>query len=207
MARSLLGGTFNPPHVGHLLCAQEALGQLGLDRVLLVPVFMPPHKQVAGRPGREARLELCRLAVGGRRAASRSRDLEVDRRVRPTRSIPCGDSHARRPEDDLTFIVGGDVAQGLPAWREPAEVPRARRAGRRRARGRQRGRCSGAPRPLPGAAARVAFFYMPRIDLSSSLIRAPRRRGRPLRYLVPDAVAGYIAAPRGCTADPGATRE
>ena len=51
MARvGILGGTFNPPHVGHLLCAQEALAQLGLDRVVLMPVFEPPHKDVVERP-------------------------------------------------------------------------------------------------------------------------------------------------------------
>ena len=67
MARiGLLGGTFNPPHVGHLVCAQEALAQLGLDRVLLVPVHTPPHKEARGRPGRRrSALELCRLAVAG----------------------------------------------------------------------------------------------------------------------------------------------
>src|SRR3954453_14975693 len=60
----ILGGTFNPPHVGHLVCAQEALVQLGLDRVLLMPVHTPPHKELSGDPGPQARLALCRAAVG-----------------------------------------------------------------------------------------------------------------------------------------------
>ena len=66
MARiGLLGGTFNPPHVGHLVCAQDALAQLGLDRVLLVPVHTPPHKEAEGDPGVAHRVELCRRAVAG----------------------------------------------------------------------------------------------------------------------------------------------
>ena len=66
MARlGLLGGTFNPPHIGHLVCAQEAWSQLSLDQVLLVPVHTPPHKEAPDDPGVEARVELCELAVEG----------------------------------------------------------------------------------------------------------------------------------------------
>ena len=73
MRVGLLGGTFNPPHVGHLVCAQEARAQLGLDRVLLVPVHEPPHKGVEADPGVEHRVELCRRAVAGdERSTSRS---------------------------------------------------------------------------------------------------------------------------------------
>ena len=64
MARvGLLGGTFNPPHLGHLVCAQEALAQLGLDRVLLVPAGVPPHKEVEAEPGVEHRVAMCEAAV------------------------------------------------------------------------------------------------------------------------------------------------
>jgi nicotinate-nucleotide adenylyltransferase len=61
----LLGGTFNPPHLAHLVCAQEAYVQLGLDRVVFVPVYEPPHKEVEAEPGVEHRIELCRRAVAG----------------------------------------------------------------------------------------------------------------------------------------------
>ena len=62
----LLGGTFNPPHLGHLICAQEAREQLGLDRVLLLPAAVPPHKEVADEPGPRVRLALCRAAAVSR---------------------------------------------------------------------------------------------------------------------------------------------
>ena len=80
MARvGLLGGTFNPPHVGHMLCAQEALVALELDRVLLIPVNRPPHKALEADPGPEVRLELCRLAVADAPGIEVS-DLEIARR-------------------------------------------------------------------------------------------------------------------------------
>ena len=65
MRVGILGGTFNPPHLGHLVCAQEAHRELGLDRVLFIPASIPPHKPVEHEPGAEHRLALCRLAVDG----------------------------------------------------------------------------------------------------------------------------------------------
>ena len=64
-AIGILGGTFNPPHIGHLLCAQEARDRLRLDRVVLMPVLRPPHKEVPEDPGTAERVELCRAAVAG----------------------------------------------------------------------------------------------------------------------------------------------
>jgi nicotinate-nucleotide adenylyltransferase len=187
----LLGGTFNPPHIGHLVCAQEAVSQLGLDRVLLVPVREPPHKGIEADPGVEHRVELCRRAVAGAERLGVSRaDADV-----PGPSFTVGTLrrlHDERPEDQLTFIVGGDMAFSLPSWREPeaildlAEIGVAEREGVRRADISER--LAG----LRGAAARVRFFDMPRLDVSSSLIRRHVAADRPIRYLVPDAVADYI---------------
>jgi nicotinate-nucleotide adenylyltransferase len=186
----ILGGTFNPPHVGHLVCAQDALDQLELDRVVLMPVHTPPHKEVLLDPGGEVRLHLCELAVDGEDDVSASR-LELDRpgpswTVDTLRAI-----HATAPGDELTFIVGGDQAHGLPTWREPeaildlATLAVAERAGVRRE--DVRSRLSG----LAGAE-RVRFFDMPRIDISSSDIRGRVAARRPIRHLVPRAVATYI---------------
>src|SRR5262249_25520670 len=78
MRIGILGGTFNPPHLGHLVCAQEAHAQLGLDRVVLMPAGQPPHKRIAADPGAQARFELCQLAIGGDERFDVSR-LELDR--------------------------------------------------------------------------------------------------------------------------------
>jgi nicotinate-nucleotide adenylyltransferase len=188
----LLGGTFNPPHLGHLVCAQEAFVQLRLDVVLFIPVFEPPHKDVEAEPGVDHRIELCRRAVAGdpRFAVSR---IEADVPGRSYTVDTLRRLHDSRPEDELTFIVGGDMAHALPTWHEPeavlslATLGVAEREGVRRADIVER--LSG----LAGAD-RIDFFDMPRLDISSSMIRRRVAQGRPINYLVPDAVVEYIAA-------------
>jgi nicotinate-nucleotide adenylyltransferase len=187
----LLGGTFNPPHIGHLVCAQEAWWQLGLDRVLLVPVHTPPHKEAEEDPGVDARVELCELAVGDDPRFGVSR-IEADVPGRSWTVDTLRSLHERHPEHALTFIVGGDMAHSLPAWREPeailelAELAVAEREGVRRE--DIADRLGG----LRGAPERVRFFAMPRIDVSSSLVRRRAAAGQPIRYLVPDAVAAAV---------------
>jgi len=185
----LLGGTFNPPHLGHLVCAQEALSGLRLDRVLLVPVREPPHKAVEVEPGLEHRVAMCAAAVSGEPRFGVSR-VDADR---PGPSYTADTLRALGGDDELWFIVGGDMALSLPAWREPSVVLSLARlgvAGREGVRREDvRERLAAA---LPGAEERVDFFEMPRIDISSSLIRRRVRAGLPIRYLVPDAVAAYI---------------
>lgn len=190
MRVGLLGGTFNPPHLGHLVCAQEAHAQLGLDRVWLLPVAVPPHKKAAQDPGADVRLTLCRLAVGDDDRLDVS-DLEIRRGGPSYTADTLRELHARAPEDELTFIVGGDMALSLPTWREPeavlelSTVAVAERSGA--ARQDIMDRLAGI-----GAAARATFFDMPRFDVSSSAVRARVADGRPIRYLVPDAVAAHI---------------
>ena len=190
MRVGLLGGTFNPPHIGHLVCAAQALAQLELDRVLLVPVNEPPHKGVEADPGVEHRVELCRRAAAGEESLEVSLvDAEVPGpswTVDTLRRL-----HERRPGDELTFLVGGDMALSLPTWREPeailelAELAVAEREGVRRADITER--LSGLPLD------RIRFFDMPRLDISSSLIRRYVAAGRPIRHLVPEGVAAYIS--------------
>jgi nicotinate-nucleotide adenylyltransferase len=186
----LLGGTFNPPHVGHLVCATQALGQLDLDRVLLVPVHEPPHKGMEIEPGVAHRVELCRRAVEGEERLGVSlADADIPGpsfTVDTLRRL-----NERSPGDQLTFIVGGDMAHSLPNWREPeailelAEVAVAEREGIRR--NDIIDRLAGLP------VDRVRFFDMPRLDVSSSLVRRYVAAGRSVRHLVPEAVERYIA--------------
>src|SRR4051794_32106083 len=114
----ILGGTFNPPHLAHLLCAQEAQTQLELERVVLMPVGAPPHKEAPDDPGAEHRLEMCRLATAKDERLAVSR-LELDREGRSYTVDTLRAINASAPGDDLTFIVGGDMAPSLPTWREP----------------------------------------------------------------------------------------
>jgi nicotinate-nucleotide adenylyltransferase len=186
----LLGGTFNPPHLAHLVCAQEAWEQLGLDRVVLMPVNTPPHKEAESDPGVDHRVELCRRAVAGDERFSVSR-IEADVPGRSYTVDTLKRLHDSSPGDELTFIMGGDMAYSLPTWQEPevvlslATLGVAEREGI--AREDIRERCS----TLAGAD-RIRFFDMPRLDISSSNIRRRVAERRPIRYLVPDPVAAYI---------------
>jgi nicotinate-nucleotide adenylyltransferase len=187
----ILGGTFNPPHIGHLVMAQEALDQLELERVVLMPVAIPPHKEAQEDPGVAARVDLCRLAMSGDERFEVS-TLEVDRGGASFTVDTLRELHDLEPEHDLTFIVGGDMAQSLPAWREPEAVLALATLAVAEREGVRREDIARRLEPLHDGD-RVVFFDMPRIDVSSSAIRRRVAEGRPIRYLVPDAVNEAIA--------------
>jgi nicotinate-nucleotide adenylyltransferase len=199
----LLGGTFNPPHIAHLVCAQEALVQLGLDRVLLVPAAVPPHKEVEADPGVAHRVAMCELAVAGDERLGVSR-VDADRPEPAYTFELLRTLRAQSPGDELSFIVGGDMAHSLPAWRDPEEVLALARLAVAEREGVRRADIAERLAGLAGAPERIDFFHMPRLDISSSMLRRRAAEGGPLRYLVPDAVAAYITRERLYTAPQGA---
>ncbi len=191
-AVGILGGTFNPPHLAHMVCASEARAQLALERVVLVPTGVPPHKPMEQEPGPMHRLEMCRLAAGGHRDWLEVSAIEIERDGPSYTVDTLREIHASQPGDELTFIVGGDVAWSLPIWHEPeailelARVAVAERAGARRE--EVRDRLAG----MAGSAERISYIDVPRLDISSSALRRRVREGRPIDYLVADPVADYI---------------
>jgi len=186
----ILGGTFNPPHIAHLVCAQEAYLQLDLDEVMLIPARIPPHKPVDDEPGAEHRLELCRAAIEGDDRFTVS-DLEITRDG-PSYTVDTLRTLTRKaPDSELFMIVGGDVAAGLPSWHEPEQVLSLATPAVAKRRGTARARVDQALQSLPGGE-RAVFFRMPRIAISSTLVRRRVRHGEPVKYFVPDAVAKYI---------------
>lgn len=191
MRIGVLGGTFNPPHLGHLLCAQEAYVQLELDTVMLMPARTPPHKPVEDEPGVEHRLELCRLAVQGDPRFEVS-ELEVGRPGPSYTVDTLSELHSNAPDNDLFLIVGGDIAAGFADWHEPEQVLSLATLAVAKRRGTSREAVDAALTRLPGGE-RTRFFRMPRIGISSTLVRGRVRAGLPIRYLVPEPVEGYIA--------------
>ncbi len=192
MRVGVLGGTFNPPHIGHLVCAQEARAALGLARVLLVPAGIPPHKAVGEDPGPAARVALCERACAGEDWLSVC-PLELERPGPSYTVDTLRELHAREPEPELTFILGGDMALSFGGWREPGEIVRLARLAVAE-RGAAREEIADALRAVPGAAERTDVFSMPRLDVSSSTLRSRVRAGSPIRHLVPDGVGEMIAA-------------
>ncbi len=178
----ILGGSFNPIHLGHLIMAQELRLQFGYDRVLMVPSLRPPHKELTVDPGSQHRLAMLALAIAGDPFAEID-DCEI-RRGGTSFTIDTVREIAQREgvEGKPGLVLGDDLVPGFPMWREPgvlaseAELICAHRS----------------------TAERLSFGFPhrygdnPLIPISSSLVRERARSGLPFRYLVPAAVHGYI---------------
>lgn len=173
------------------MLAHEAAFQLGLERVLLVPSGEAPHRRIEPEPGREVRLEMVRLAAAGDDLLEAS-DVEV-RAEGPSYTFRTLEKlHDERPGDEFTFLMGADVAASLESWREPRRVLELARIGVAARPGTQLDEAEAALERL-GGSARAEAIRMPELAVSSTRIRRRIASGRPVRYLVPDAVVALIA--------------
>ena len=190
----ILGGSFNPPHLGHLAVARQARDQLDLERVLLMPAHSPPHKHREQDPGPEHRLRMCRLAVDSLPGLSACA-LEIERGGTSYTIDTLRAVHAGNPQARLTFIVGADMARTLPTWREPqallelADLAVAERDG-----GEREELLDVLATLSPRG--RLEVLDMPPVEVSSSLVRARVARGDPVESLVGAPVASYISEHR-----------
>jgi nicotinate-nucleotide adenylyltransferase len=186
----VLGSAFNPPHLGHLALAQEALWQLDLSEVVLMPTGDAPHKRIADDPGREQRLAMTRLAAADDSRFSVS-TLEVDREG-PSYTYETLELLAdQRADTELVFVMGADAAVGLESWRAPERVVELARIAVARRSGVSDAEVAAVMRSL-GADGRATMLEMPQFGVSSSAVRERAAGGRPLRYLVPESVARFI---------------
>ncbi len=186
----VLGSAFNPPHLGHLALAQEALWQLDLSEVVLMPTGAAPHTRIADDPGREQRLAMTRLAAADDSRFSVS-TLEVDRDG-PSYTYETLELLAdQRADTELVFVMGADAAVGLESWRAPERVVELARIAVARRSGVSDAEVAAVMRSL-GAEGRATMLEMPQFGVSSSAVRERAAGGRPLRYLVPESVARFI---------------
>jgi nicotinate-nucleotide adenylyltransferase len=194
-AIGILGGSFNPPHLGHVELARQARAELGLDLVLLMPLHTPHHKQAGEDPGPRHRLAMCEEAVAGLEGIEAS-GLEIDRGAPSYTADTLREVHELHPEAKLTFVVGADTAATLPAWHRPEEVLRladlavANRPGTDgqvivRAVETVAGRLPAVPT--------VRFLAMSPMRVSSSEVRERLAEGASVEDLVGARVASYIA--------------
>jgi len=171
--------------------AQEAAFQLGLDEVVLVPVGESPYKRIDPEPGREVRQEMARLAAATDPAFSAS-GVETAREG-PSFSFRTLELMSdARPGDEFVFLMGADVAAGLESWREPERVLALARVGIAARPGTALEEAEAAIERL-GGDDRAEVVRMPEIGVSSTGIRRRVAGGRPIRHLVPEGVAGFIA--------------
>lgn len=193
-AIGILGGSFNPPHLGHLELARQARAELGLERVLLMPLHTPHHKAAGADPGPEHRLAMCRAAAEGEQGLEAC-DLEIRRGAPSYTADTLTEIHERHPEDELTFIVGADTAATLPSWHRPRAVLRlaglavANRPGTSNQNVLEAVEdVAGGSEPVPT----VRFLAMSPMEVSSSLVRERLAAGGSVEDLVGRRVACYI---------------
>jgi nicotinate-nucleotide adenylyltransferase len=191
----IMGGTFDPIHVGHLAAAEEAREALGLECVLFVPTRIPPHKP--DRPVSEGahRAAMVELAIAGNDAFSLSR-VELDR-VGPSYTADTVEQLAAAERDsgrepDLTLILSVESYEGLPDWHEPERILRHTRLAVVPRGGFPSAERSTLADRFGGMPIRVSILGAPRLRVSGSEIRERVAAGRSIRYLVPDAVIAYI---------------
>lgn len=190
MKLGVLGGTFDPVHLAHLVLAERAYEQLGLDRVHWLPAGDPWRKADRAVSPSEHRLAMVRLAIRGN-PAFQVCSLELERKG-PTYSVDTlAELGKKNPGSELMFLLGWDALEDLPNWHEPerlmqlARLAVASRSGERLA-------PDALDRLLPGLAARVVWIEMPRLDISGTELRRRAAAGDSLRYLVPEGVEAYI---------------
>jgi nicotinate-nucleotide adenylyltransferase len=184
----ILGGTFDPPHLGHLVLADQCADRLALDEVLFLPAYRPPHKLEAPVSDFEVRFEMLRAALMG---TPRSRPLTLERdqggisyTVRTLEAL-----RAMRPQDELWLLIGADSLDDMIHWREPERIAALARLAVYRRRG--------ATETIdPPFAASVTWVDGPLIDISSRGIREFVRAGRSIRHLVPERVGEIITRER-----------
>ncbi|HEX9039365.1 MAG TPA: nicotinate-nucleotide adenylyltransferase [Ktedonobacterales bacterium] len=197
----ILGGTFDPPHVGHLAIAQEAAARLDLDRVWFLPAADPPHKRERGLTAARHRAAMVEAAIADNpRFALDRTDLD---RPGPSYTVDTLDILRARwgPDVWIGFITGWDMLLYLPKWHDPEGVLSrldaliaARRPGVPEGTGatdeeESLARLEGA---LPGLRARLLPLDAPRLEISSTALRERVALGLPVRYLTPDTVCSYI---------------
>ena len=182
----VMGGTFDPIHHGHLVAAEEARHALRLDRVLFVPAGAPWQKSDSTISSSSDRLEMVELAIGDNTAFEASR-LEIDR-AGPTYTIDTLRTfREQRPGAELFFVTGADATLEILSWKQPDEALGLATFVAVTRPGYDLARLGSLPE-----LDRVVVLEIPALAISSTDIRRRVFEGRPIRYLVPNAVASYI---------------
>ncbi len=190
----LLGGTFDPPHLGHLVAAQEAWCDLGLEKVLFLPAGVPPHKLGEPVSPPHQRLRMAQLAVeGDPRFEVSTADLE---RPGPSYTVDLLAMMREQmgPGVALFFIVGMDSLLEIGRWHDPGGIFRRCQVVAVRRPCYPEPDLEDLARRIPESRGRIILLSGPGVEVSSTELRERVARGLPIRYLVPDRVREYIEA-------------
>ncbi len=185
MRIGILGGTFNPIHIGHLILAEEAREKLKLEKVIFVPTYFPPHKGNGDITGARERYKMVKLAIKGNRHFKVS-DIEIKRQGLSYTIDTLKAFKQRYPKDELYFITGSDLLKYLTEWKDLDEIIKmvrlvvATRPGY----------------PLEKIPSYITTVGIRAVDVSAFEVRQAIKEGRSFRYLVPEAVCNYIIKKR-----------
>lgn len=191
MKLGIFGGSFDPPHVAHLILAQEACNQLGLDRLLWVLTPDPPHKRGRILTDSTLRYKMLQLALQENPAFIASR-VDIDR---PPPQYAVDTLHIlaeQYPQAERIYLIGGDSLRDLPAWHRPQDVIAACDVIGVMRRPRVRIDLERLEGQLPGLSAKIRWIEAPRLDISATYIRRLVAEGKQFRYYVPGPVFSFI---------------
>lgn len=181
MKIGILGGTFNPVHIGHLILAEEAREKLGLDKIIFIPTALPPHKDNAGIAPAADRLKMLELAVKGNKFFAVS-DIEIKRHGRSYTIDTLRELKNKFTRDEIYFIIGSDLLKYLNEWKDLSEIIKmvkfiaATRPGY----------------PLQQLPPYIQTLAIRAVDVSGFEVRRCIEENKSFRYLVPDKVFDYI---------------
>lgn len=176
----ILGGTFDPPHNGHLIIANEVLSELQLDEIWFMPNQEPPHKKKSESVKNEDRLQMIKQAIAGNNAF-RIETIELEREGPSYTVDTMKIINEQYPNHQFYFIIGADMIEYLPKWHNIDELVKLVQF-------------VGVERPDYSHQTDYPVLYVdvPAIEVSSSMIRDRLKMGKTVRYLLPDSVIQYI---------------
>ncbi|WP_433743266.1 nicotinate-nucleotide adenylyltransferase [Falsibacillus pallidus] len=176
----LLGGTFDPPHLGHLIIANEILQSLSLDEVRFMPNQVPPHKNPSPSITSQHRVEMLELATKDV-PSFKVEKIELERKGKSYTYETIKQLKAREPGTEFYFIIGADMIEYLPKWHKIDELI-------------QLIQFVGVNRPRYSQISQypVLLVETPDVDISSTMIRARLHESKSVRFLVPDDVIKYM---------------
>lgn len=181
MKIGILGGTFNPIHIGHLILAEEVREKLSLDRVIFVPTYLPPHKDNSDIASAKDRFMMIKLATDKNKNFFIS-DMEIKREGRSYTIDTLGEFKKLYPQDELYFITGSDLLKYLDDWKDLGEIIKmvkfivATRPGY----------------PLEKIPSYISTVAIRAVDISAFEVRRCIKENKSFRYLLPEPVYRYI---------------